>query len=163
MDKRLTLQSIILWGIMTVCQGLVHNFAGLAAARWFLGAFEAGLLPGINFYLSCWYERTELGVRFAVFFSAAAIAGSFGGLLAAAIGEMKGVGGYPGWAWILIIEGLATVVIGVASFWMVFDFPDTAKFLTEEERQRLHAKLERDLPKTIRKETSSSGSMCDRV
>lgn len=43
------------------------------------------------------YKRKELGIRAAVFFSAAALAGSFGGLLAAGIAQMKGVGGKPGW------------------------------------------------------------------
>jgi hypothetical protein len=47
--------------------------------------------------LSCWYKRQELGFRAALFFSAAALAGSFGGLLAAAITQMDGAGGYEGW------------------------------------------------------------------
>lgn len=54
-------------------------------------------------YLSCWYKRSEFGIRAAIFFSAAALAGSFGGLLAAGIAQMKGVGGKPGWAWILYV------------------------------------------------------------
>jgi MFS transporter, ACS family, DAL5 transporter family protein len=93
--------------IMTL-MGLVKNNAGLLAARWFLGIAEAGLFPGVNFYLSCWYKGSEIGVRSSIFFSAAALAGSFGGLLAAAIARMHGIGGMPGWAWIFIIEGLAT-------------------------------------------------------
>lgn len=59
----------------------------------------SGLFPGVQFYLSCWYKRSEFGIRSAIFFSAAAVAGSFGGLLAAAIAKMDGVGGKPGWAW----------------------------------------------------------------
>ena len=70
------------------------------AARFFLGVAEAGLFPGINYYLSCWYKRDEFGIRAAIFFSAAAVSGSFGGLLAAAIGQMDGIGGKKGWAWI---------------------------------------------------------------
>ena len=57
--------------------------------------------PGVQFYLSCWYKRKEFGVRSAIFFSAAALSGSFGGLLAAAIANMKGLGGKAGWAWIV--------------------------------------------------------------
>lgn len=83
---------MVLWGICMVCMGLVHDFSGLAAARFFLGVAEAGLFPGVNYYLSCWYKRSEIGIRAAIFFSAAALAGSFGGLLAAAIavGEVDG-------------------------------------------------------------------------
>ena len=54
--------------------------------------------------------------------------------MAAAISNMDGVGGKPAWAWIFIIEGLITIVAGIASFWMIQDFPNTAKFITEEER-----------------------------
>lgn len=34
------------WGICMTCMGLVHNYAGLMTARWFLGLTEAGLFPG---------------------------------------------------------------------------------------------------------------------
>ena len=51
----------------------------MMAARFFLGVAEAGLFPGINYYLSCWYKRDEFGIRAAIFFSAAAVSGSFGG------------------------------------------------------------------------------------
>ncbi|EXA29568.1 hypothetical protein FOVG_18958 [Fusarium oxysporum f. sp. pisi HDV247] len=121
--------------------GFVKNHSGILAARWFLGMAEAGLLPGVSYYLSCWYKSTEIGVRIAIFFSAAALAGSFGGLLAAAISRMDGVGGRPGWAWIFIIEGLATVVVGAACWWMVFDWPDTARFLSPDDRIRVQRRI----------------------
>lgn len=124
--------------------GFVTNFSGLMAARWFLGVCEAGLFPGINYYLSCWYKRNEFGVRAAIFFSAAAVAGSFGGLLAAAIQKMDGLRGIPGWAWIFIIEGALTIAIGLASFFMVHDFPDEARFLTSDDRARVLLRLKRD-------------------
>ncbi|KAK4561203.1 hypothetical protein LTR86_005158 [Recurvomyces mirabilis] len=135
---------MVLWGIVMTCMGLVTNFSGLAAARWFLGMAEAGLFPGVNYYLSCWYKRKEIGIRAAIFFSAAALAGSFGGLLAAAIAKMRGVGGKAGWAWIFILEGLATVLIGIASYWFVHDFPDDAKFLSEPDRVRVIRRLKAD-------------------
>lgn len=105
---------------------------------------EAGLFPGVNYYLSCWYKRDEIGIRAAIFFSAAAVSGSFGGLLAAAIGKMAGVGHKAGWAWIFILEGLATVVIGVVSIWMVHDFPDDATFLSDADRARVLRRLKGD-------------------
>lgn len=80
----------------------------------------------------------------AIFFSAAALAGSFGGLLAAAIALMDGLGGKAGWAWIFILEGLATIVIGVLSFWMVYDFPDEARFLSDDDRKRVLRRLASD-------------------
>ncbi|KDQ26569.1 hypothetical protein PLEOSDRAFT_1042794 [Pleurotus ostreatus PC15] len=135
---------MFLWGIMMTVQGLVHNYGGLLGMRWMLGVFEAGLFPGVNYYLSCWYKRSEFGLRAALFFSAATVSGAFGGLLAAAISNMEGIGGKPAWAWIFILEGLATVVAGIVSFWIIQDFPDTAKFLSEAERTVVVRRLQGD-------------------
>lgn len=131
-------------GICMTCMGLVKNYSGLMAVRWFLGLTEAGLFPGVSYFLSCWYKRSEFGVRMAIFFSAAALAGSFGGLLAAAIAKMDTIGGKAGWSWIFILEGLATFLIGIASFWLIYDFPDQAKFLSPDDRARVLRRLAAD-------------------
>jgi len=65
-------------------------------------------------------------------------------LLAAAIQNMHGLGGRPGWAWIFILEGLATVLFGFLSFFFVHDFPDTATFLSEQDRARVIRRLRLD-------------------
>ena len=54
---------------------------------------------------------------------------------------MDGIGGKPGWAWIFIIEGLATMFVGMFCWWMVFDWPETARFLSQEERVRVRRRL----------------------
>lgn len=59
----LTAGSRIAWGLVMTLMGLVKNWSGLMAARWFLGVAEAGLFPGVNYYLSCWYKRNEFGIR----------------------------------------------------------------------------------------------------
>lgn len=132
---------IVAWGVIMTLMGLVKNQPGLLAARWWLGFAEAGLFPGVNYYLGCWYKSSEIGVRSSIFFSAAALAGSFGGLLAAAIAKMDGVAGMPGWSWIFIIEGLVTVLAGLFCWWMVFDWPDTASFLSPDDRIRVQRRL----------------------
>lgn len=43
--------------------GLVKNWSGLMAARFFLGVFESGLFPGVNYFISCWYRRDEFALR----------------------------------------------------------------------------------------------------
>lgn len=48
---------------------------------------------------------------------------------------MDGIGGKPGWAWIFIIEGLFTVVCALVTPFILQDFPDTAKFISEPERK----------------------------
>ncbi|UZJ56119.1 hypothetical protein CBS101457_005439 [Exobasidium rhododendri] len=131
-------------GICMLSQGLVTSYGGLLTARFFLGVTEAGLFPGANYLLSGWYARREFGLRASIFFSAATISGAFGGLLSAAIHNMNGVGGYEGWRWIFILIGLATFVVGILSIWLCEDFPDTAKFLTEPERECIVNRLQAD-------------------
>lgn len=135
---------MIIWGCCMLSMGFVKTWSGLMAARWFLGLAEAGLFPGVTYFLSCWYKRSEIGVRVAIFFSAAALSGSFGGLFAAAISNMKGIAGRPGWAWIFILEGLLTVILGLLSFIFVHDFPDTATFISEQDRARVVRRLKLD-------------------
>jgi MFS family permease len=69
-----------------------------------------------------------------MFFSAASVAGAFSGLLAFGIAKMEGVGGLEGWRWIFILEGIVTVLVAIMAFFTLYDFPETASFLTEEER-----------------------------
>ncbi|KAI0428811.1 major facilitator superfamily domain-containing protein [Xylaria sp. FL1042] len=125
---------MVAWGTVLTLMGIVQSFKGLLSTRLFLGVTEAGLYPGCAYYLTMWYCRREIQLRQAMFFSAASIAGAFSGLLAYAIAKLDGLGGLEGWRWIFILEGIATVVIAFAAFFLLYDFPETATFLTEEER-----------------------------
>ena len=60
----------------------------------------------------------------------AALAGACGGLLAYGIGFMDGVAGQRGWRWILILEGLPTFVLGIATWFLLADDPESAYYLS---------------------------------
>ena len=91
-----------------------------------------------------WYKRSEYGTRAAVFFSAATASGAFGGLLAAAISNMHGVGGKPGWAWIFILEGVFTTLFGLFSFFVLPRTPERTLFLTTAEKEAYRESLRAD-------------------
>src|SRR5437762_13638142 len=101
---------MFMFGIITICQGLVQNYGGLLTTRFFLGFFETGMFPGSFYLIGMWYKRHEAQKRYSFFFASTTLAGAFGGLLAAAIGKMDGVRGYLGWRWIFILEGCLTAV-----------------------------------------------------
>lgn len=83
--------------------------------------YRAGFFPGAVYLCSFWYMPRDLATRIAVFYCASALSGAFSGLLAAGIAKMDGIGGYHGWRWIFLLEGLATVVLGVLCFFLLID------------------------------------------
>lgn len=125
----------VAWGIIATLTGLVDSYGALIACRLLLGAVEAGLFPGLNVYLTFFYSKHELALRVGYLFVSAAIAGGLGGLLAYGIGHMEGVAGLSGWRWIMIIEGLPTVLLGVVTFFLLPNDAASASFLSDEEKR----------------------------
>lgn len=131
------------WGIVATLTGIVQSYGGLLACRLILGALEGGLFPGLTIYLTLFYTRNEIALRVGYLFVSAAISGSVGGLLAYGIGFMDGVAGQSGWRWIMIIEGLPTVVLGIAVIFWLADDPESAYYLTAEEKKLMVVRKQR--------------------
>lgn len=53
---------------------------------------------------------------------------------------MDGVRGYSSWRWVFILEGIGTVIVGIGAFFLVADFPEEARWLTEVERSWIMAR-----------------------
>ncbi|KAK7517798.1 major facilitator superfamily domain-containing protein [Phyllosticta citriasiana] len=138
----------LVWGIVATLMGVTQNMEGFFAVRFFLGVTESGLFPGVVYYLSNWYKRTERVYRVALFFSAASLAGAFGGILAFGIGKMNGVADLKGWRWIFIIEGLLTVVVSLFGYLFINNYPSTAGFLSPKERKVVLSRLTSDSDST---------------
>ncbi|KAF7714573.1 Uncharacterized protein PECH_008360 [Penicillium ucsense] len=132
---------MVAWGIVMTLMGIVQSYGGLLATRLALGIAEAGLYPGVAYYITLWYPRQRAQYRQALFFSAASVAGAFSGLLAFAIAKMDGIAGLGGWRWIFILEGLLTVAVAFVAPFAIHDSPETATFLTEQERAWVIHKL----------------------
>ncbi|CAK7217072.1 hypothetical protein SCUCBS95973_003027 [Sporothrix curviconia] len=130
------------WGVVSMCQGFIRNFAGFVVVRAVLGFTEGGLLPGMILYLSGLYTRRELALRIGLFYTAASLSGAFGGLLARGLSEMAGRGGYSAWRWIFIIEGLLTVAVALIAAVLLPNGIAGASFLSDKEKvhavHRLH-------------------------
>lgn len=136
------------FGIVTLCMAFVKDYHGLLGARAVLGVFEGGAFPGIAFYLSGFYKREELLFRVGIFVSAASIAGAFGGLLATGLSRIPewGVASVRIGTWrnIFFFEGIATVLVAIATPIWLPSSPRTSKFLNEREKYIAEQRLLRE-------------------
>jgi len=130
---------MFVWGLVATFSAFVNNYASLLVCRLLLGTFEAGLFPGVILYLSMFYNRRNVSLRQAAFYGTSAIAGGLGGLVAYAIGEMDGYAGWRGWRWIILINGIPTILTAIAVPFVLPNSPETAKCLTPEDRKVLLA------------------------
>lgn len=127
----------VLWGLCMTLHGVVNSYGGMIAVRLALGIPEAGFFPGAVYLCSTWYPRHMLNSRIAMFYTASAMAGAFSGLLAYAIAKLGGVGGIAPWRWIFLLEGAATVALGLSVPFLLPDTYGRSSWLNDEEKRYL--------------------------
>lgn len=146
------------WGFVMTFSGFCSNFAGLMVCRVSLGVFEAGFFPGAVWLLSQWYPPSMTQFRMSLLYCAAAMSGAFSGLFAAAIAKMSGLAGYSGWRWIFIIEGVLTILFGVAAFFILPDSPSlSSKWLSAAEIRYLNFLYDKHRRGTFNEEVNLEG------
>ncbi|KAF3016432.1 hypothetical protein E8E14_004710 [Neopestalotiopsis sp. 37M] len=126
--------AVVIWGSISAATASVKTYGQLLAVRAILGVAEAVFFPGAIYYLSAWYTKKELGKRIAALYIAQQVGNAFGGLFAAAILKLNGHHGIAGWQWLFIIEGSATVGIGVICACFMPEFPHNSRILSQTER-----------------------------
>ncbi len=138
------------WGLVNMGMGFVRTYEGLVVLRFFLGVFEAGVLPGIIYVSSMYYKRHEFQKRMNLLFLAASLMAAFGGLLAYAIAHIGTRNGYSAWRWIFIIEGSATVGLGLVGLLVIADWPEQNRWLTAEDKALLRRRMDEDVKDVCR-------------
>ncbi|KAI0007702.1 major facilitator superfamily domain-containing protein [Xylariaceae sp. FL0662B] len=141
------------WGALTIGLGGVHSYASVTVVRFLLGVFEAGLFPGLVYYLTFWYKTEERSIRVAFILASATLAGAFGGAIAYGIGHMNQAGGLSAWRWLFIIEGIPSCLSALFVWFFLPDYPEGATWLTIQERDlavlRLHVEGSKGHHKTM--------------
>ncbi|WZH42119.1 major facilitator superfamily domain-containing protein [Fusarium acuminatum] len=99
----------------------------------YTGAEVFGQEPGTQIVIDAAVEKSYR-FRIAIFFGSALLASAFSGLISFGVFHIN-VPDIHGWMWLFLIEGAMTVILGVVAFWWLPANPQTAWFLTEEERE----------------------------
>ena len=139
--RRWIVRIMISWGLISAGMMFVRTPLQFYIMRLLLGAAEAGFWPTCIYYLASWYPAAQRGRAVGRFYSFAGVTTIVGGLLSGWLLGLDGVGGLRGWQWLFLLEGLPTVLIGAAMFWLLPDAPETAPWLRDDERSWLVRKL----------------------
>jgi sugar phosphate permease len=133
---------MILWGLISSSMMFTNSQTTFYVLRFLLGIAEAGFFPGIILYLTFWYTRVHRARMVALFMTAIALAGVFGGPVSGLIMDrMGGVGGLRNWEWLYLLEGLPSVVVGILVLVYLDDGPERASWLTAEQKALIARRL----------------------
>jgi D-galactonate transporter len=134
----------LLWGVTSMAMMFVKSATWFYILRFLLGAFEAGLYPGVLVYLTYWFPARHRAQMTGIFETAIPVAGILGGPISGWIMGAVGGAGLANWQWLFIIEGIPSIIMGVLTLASVVDRPGAARWLTASEKQFVLADLELD-------------------
>lgn len=136
---------MILWGAMSAATMLVRTAGEFYVVRFLLGMFEAGFYPGLVLYLTYWFPPRRRARVLSLLVAATALAGLIGGPLSGwIITGLHAFKGLAGWQWMFLLQGIPTVLCGIATLWLLPDGPRSAAWLDREEKEIVVAGLGED-------------------
>lgn len=132
---------MVTWGLAAAAMMLVRTPSSFYLLRFLLGVAEAGFFPGIIYYLTHWYPARERARAYAWFLSAIPVCGVIGGPLSGALLGLDGRLGLRGWQWLFLLEGVPSVLVGIAVLALLPERPRDARWMPPEERELLERQL----------------------
>ncbi|MDQ0664576.1 ACS family tartrate transporter-like MFS transporter [Arthrobacter ulcerisalmonis] len=141
--RRWIARIMVSWGLVAAAMAFVNSPTTLYIARILLGIAEAGFFPGIVLYLTFWFPRAVRVRLIGTFMIALPISSALGAPVSGVIIQyLDGVFGLAGWQMLFLLQGVPTVLLGVAAWFYLTDRPQHAKWLTAPEREWLAATID---------------------
>jgi ACS family tartrate transporter-like MFS transporter len=132
---------LFLWGALSSSTALVRTEIGFYLLRFVLGLAEAGLVPGVFFYLTLWFPQSYRARFIASFMAAAPLSGVIGPVSGYILG-LDDVLGLRGWQWLFLLEGLPACLLAFAVLKYLPDGPAAARWLNASEKQMIAGRLQ---------------------
>jgi MFS family permease len=134
---------LLTWGLLTVLLGFTFSGSIFAAARFLIGAAEAGAYPGIIFYLTLWFPKRYRVQAVALMTIGSPLGNMFGSLFGGVLLNLDGALGLAGWQWVFIATGLPAMLLFALIMKYLPDGPQTAGFIDDREKAWLAGELAR--------------------
>src|SRR5579872_1033924 len=161
--RRWLARIMISWGVVVLAMAWVNGSRSLYLVRFLLGVAEAGLLPGLLYYLAAWIPPTRRALAYSALMSTTALSSLLGGPISTGLMSLSGLGGLRGWQIMFIAESLLTVLIGVGVLWKLPETPLQASWLSPGEREHLlRSQLAQDGEKPLTATPVWRGVLTDR-
>jgi ACS family tartrate transporter-like MFS transporter len=132
------------WGIAAAGLAFVNSANSFYALRLLLGIAEGGFAPGVMFYLAQWIPARYRAGAISTFMLAVPVSAIFGSPLAGWLMSVTNPLDWPGWRWMLLVEGAPTLLLAVASLWLLPDRPRDAAWLSSDERRWIEDEVSRE-------------------
>jgi sugar phosphate permease len=142
--RRWIARIMISWGLIASAMMFVRTPMHFYVLRFLLGVAEAGFFPGIVYYLSQWFPAAHRARASSRFMIAIPLSGVLGGVAGGWLLGLNGHMGLAGWQWLFLLEGIPSVLLGVAVLAWLTDRPERAEWLTGEQRDWLAGELRQD-------------------
>jgi MFS transporter, ACS family, tartrate transporter len=136
---------LVTWGAISAATALVQGPLSFYTLRFLLGVAEAGLFPGVMFYLGVWFPQAFRGRFAAIFVCAIPLSAIIGGPVSGAILGMDRIAGLHGWQWLFLLEGLPARFLGLAVLKWLPDSPLHAPWLSTAEKRTIAATLDAEV------------------
>lgn len=107
--------------------GMCSIEASVSSSLTHIGLTESTFYPGMQYIIGSWYRKDELAKRSCIFHVTSAIAGMFSGYLMTGCHNLDGVRGFAGWQWLFIMDGVISLPIAIAGFFMLPDLPEITR------------------------------------
>ncbi|TFK26656.1 MFS general substrate transporter [Coprinopsis marcescibilis] len=118
---------MVLWSIVSMSQFWLSGRKSFLACRFLLGFCQGGFIPDVVLYLSYFFTKRELPIRMAYFWVSNYVADIVAAFLGTGILRMRGIGGKEGWRYLFLLEGIMTLLVGIASFFLMPPGPTQTK------------------------------------
>lgn len=132
---------LITWGLISTATAFIQGSTSFYIIRFFLGAAEAGFLPGVILYLTKWFPAEHRSKVLGLFILGIPLSFIVGSPVSGMLLGMDGTLGLKGWQWLFLLEGVPPVLLGVMCIWLLADSPAKAKWLEAEEREWINGIL----------------------
>ncbi len=133
---------MVSWGLISMATAFVKTAPAFYVLRFLLGLAEAGLYPGMILYMTYWFPQATRARFIALFLAAVPAASVIGAPISGWLLDLDGA--LHGWQWMLLLEGVPSLLLGALVPWLLPDRPADAKWLSAGDKAVLTARLAAD-------------------